>query len=644
MDFRDQTTISKTSLEEDQEELKLLLERRHFRLKLYEYCFKMLYGNYPLRQLTDNMFIRSQSLEEHQIDACGSKKKWSSANMEQKNNRFLIELSRQIQEAQEQHLSRLGKNKHRKHRSQQVKEHIDDVSKEASSSKPKEVSSSKPKEVSSSKPKEGESKPNFTYLRKSNFKALQKNIVKYYVPKKYARIHHSTKQRDKLPPAKPIRHSTRFSSSISARSASLPARRKKDQFDKEDEIDRQALEKFIKTSEDVITKQNKLLESEPKVDTDRSWASNEHKTEEDLDDNEEINFERSWSAWNLKKAELLEWDADVDFQPVGPQEKKLRQKYYRQALIKEGKEIERKRKVALQNTMPFANIRYDQIMKDYPAESAVNAGKSVDNRSKSNKRTNLKLPVHKLKASSDLPPQEEEEGLKEVLKQPSFLGQIKNAIKDFFGGDPTNTEERGPVRSSSIDRLNKEATIFKTDKSLHVRDDKDDKHHLKVESNTNLLHKHNLRVDSTLGSVLLSRPNRLIQTEVPEQATKMQQEEIVNPANEQRKSVTRRSPQELDKLRAARQESSRKRNCSSTLPKLPQIKVGNNPRTSVVHLASTPKQREVFDPIGNPYRSAGRKYSPTPASGWPSSRSFNPEVGRCKIIDFIEKVRVNAVK
>lgn len=320
--------------------------------------------------------------------------------------------------------------------------------------------------------------------------------------------------------------------------------------------------------------------------------------------------------------------------------------------------------------MIFAQVRKEQLMK------SDNLPKPATNKQKLDNKPALKLPVDKLKSTPKAPqkisqkiPQKDEpiEGNdrkepeeKEESSKTSLFSQIKKALQNvpeklkeiLSFGDTTNSEKEEPKRSNSIDEITSDSRRQALNVSTPVTQrpssagdaKKCSKYHLKQKPPKVLnLHKHNLKVDSTLGNILLSRPRQETKLEVKDETTKMP-EKVAKLGGQQRRPISWRSTHELDKLNTAKQQIAQKRQTSRSLPKLPQIpknpenKNAQQQQVSDVHLVPIPKQKEVFDPTGNPYRSAGRKYSPIPVAGWPPARSFNPEVGRCKIIDFIEQV------
>jgi hypothetical protein len=307
--------------------------------------------------------------------------------------------------------------------------------------------------------------------------------------------------------------------------------------------------------------------------------------------------------------------------------------------------------------MIFAQVRKDQIMKGgaLPKPTTMNKKRVVN-------KTTLKLPVDKLKSTSKSTPKstqkitdakKEKEEPKEESKT-SLFGQIKKALQNvpeklkeiLSFGDAASTDKEKPKRSSSITEITSDSKRLPPSKPVTQRSSSagDAKkctkaHSLKHRPPAGLdLHKHNLRVDSTLGNILLTKPKQEAKIEVNGEPAKMP-DKIAKLGSQQRRPISWRSSHELDKINTTKQQI-------SSLPKLPQIPAIKNadnknmqqPAISNAHLVPIPKQKQVFDPTGNPYRSAGRKYSPIPAAGWPPARSFNPEVGRCKIIDFIEQV------
>jgi hypothetical protein len=315
--------------EEDDPKRKQLLKKRHFRLKLYEYCFRILYGDYPLRQITDtNPLPRSQSFDDksQQESPKMMQRKESTLSLELRNNRFLDELNRQLEKAQRS--TQLAEEKRKKHKeSQQIFDDLlnnkEDSSAEVKSGKfEKNKKSAKegkiPTEVKQNKEPQPEAPKKFEFLRKSNYKKLDDVKTKhYYMPKKYQDIHRSTTSNTLQKPVTNVQpdYSKRFSSIpvVSRRATSLQKRR--NVVEREIEADRQALKEIVATKSAKSPKSLTVTESEAKTpaDTERSWISEKKANEDELNEKEdEVNFERSWSAWSLKKAELLEWDPDFD--------------------------------------------------------------------------------------------------------------------------------------------------------------------------------------------------------------------------------------------------------------------------------------------------------------------------------------------
>jgi hypothetical protein len=241
-------------------------------------------------------------------------------------------------------------------------------------------------------------------------------------------------------------------------------------------------------------------------------------------------------------------------------------------------------------------------------------------------RKTLQLPVKKSNNSSARKSPPVEIKKEEEPKELSIFAQIKKAfhsvperIKDILSFGHTSeasklkraqsTEFKSPVIKITSSRR----SSYSGQSSVRAHEPKPDR----------TLHDHNAKVEATLGRVLMNPPTENTKKEASMESLKA-------PKTIQRNPISWRNEQEIDRLKSKKEEH------LPPLNKVPSIRIAR-PSDASTKLPPIPKQPETFDPIKNPYRSAGRKFSPI--VGWPHARSFNPEVGRCKIIDYIEQVR-----
>jgi hypothetical protein len=310
-------------------------------------------------------------------------------------------------------------------------------------------------------------------------------------------------------------------------------------------------------------------------------------------------------------------------------------------LIKESGEIEKRRRLRLENQPIVAQVRKEQFRKDVIKAPVVKntlelpAPKSnlpiIRNPVKSNLHTaaarkNLQLPVKKPNNSSarkSPPPVEVKK--EEEPKELSIFAQIKKAlqsvperIKDILSFGHTS-EASKLKRAQSIEFKSPAIKITSSRRSSYSGQSSVRAHEPKPDRT---LHDHNAKVEATLGKVLMNPPTENVKKEASMESLKA-------PKTIQRNPISWRNEQEIDRLKSKKEEH------LPPLNKVPSIRIAR-PSDASTKLPPISKQPETFDPIKNPYRSAGRKFSPI--VGWPCARSFNPEVGRCKIIDYIEQV------
>lgn len=219
----------------------------------------------------------------------------------------------------------------------------------------------------------------------------------------------------------------------------------------------------------------------------------------------------------------------------------------------------------------------------------------------------------------------EEKEVKPEKSKFSLFAQIKNTLQNVpekikgilsFGNEASKQPNSAiEIKSDTKDEISQVLSINPSSSIVH------NKTVQKFSPKQSSLHEHNTKVETVLGNVLFSKPADPIPEVKNENLIKIPTK-IAKTATKSRQPISWRTIQ---------------------TDKLPKIKTTNSSSLStqqnskITRLPPIPRQTDIFDPIGNPYRSAGRKYSPIPVGGWPKAHSFNPEVGRCKIIDYIEQ-------
>lgn len=251
------------------------LRKRHFRLRLYEHCFRILYGG-------DSSYLMQESKEDGTLsDASNSNKskevddiiedQWIKPKIVTRETRSFNE-----------------RNQAPKKQVKKVEEVVNPIPEMNPLDGVIEWIAANRMESDKVEPIKAVRKP--TPIKTRKFYNNKKLLIKAAPPS-----------------PKPYAHRVVSAPVISQRKSVLP--KKNMVVQKEIEADQLEIQKFAAKKQIL---KRKSIASEAQTST-RSWLSEKKASDSGTErKQDEVSFERTWSSWSLKKAEMLDWDPDME--------------------------------------------------------------------------------------------------------------------------------------------------------------------------------------------------------------------------------------------------------------------------------------------------------------------------------------------